>query len=115
MRRIVKTANRADSIWTTFLMVPALIMLFGAGLNMSQGKATPAEFANSATIVAEKCVGQSTPYTKATGSVIAAGAGKAFKVVSGQMKGASAPIYLQPGMARYSPSRKVRIKPYSHY
>ncbi len=74
MRKVIKTANRFDNLWTGIVMLPALIVMLNAGIALHNGEATPGDFTAAAGQVATKFTDQYTPYVETTGSAIANGA-----------------------------------------
>lgn len=122
MRAILKTANRFDSIWTTALMMPALIMMMNAGIALHNGTGSTAQFTESAKAVAGTVTDQYLPYIQATSNGILAGTKKLSKVASHCLSGSSGPVYLTPGMAHRTGcslgngfSSHQPIRPYTHY
>ena len=120
MRQLIKTANKIDTIWTAFVMFPAVILLMNAAINLHQGTATPADLTKAANITVTKFSSQYTPYIESTGVVIVSGVKKLFKTV-GLCNGRSGLIYTNPALAGKKScafdkvSGRSTIKPYRHY
>lgn len=125
MREVLKTANRFDSIWTTFMMLPALFLMLNAGIAMYNGQATASDFTAAASDVGSKFSNQYVPYIKGTSNVVLQGVEKLSNVAGGCLSGSSAPIYTNPALARHNKCalEKIsfkkpsfnKIKPYRSY
>lgn len=121
MQRAIKTANRLETAWTTFVMLPAFILLANAAVSLHQGTATPAELTSAAQNVATDFGNQYTPYIKGTSNAILSGVEKLSNIAASCFGGAS-PVYTDPAMASRSncalsrtASTAATIKPYRAY
>ncbi len=100
MRPLVKTANRIDTVWTAFIMFPAVMLLLNVGIALHQGSATPAQLTSAANEVAVKFSGQYMPYIETTSATMLNGVEKLASMLGSCAGRSSGPVYTNPAMAR---------------
>ena len=121
MRTIVKTANRFDSFWTLFLLMPATIFLFNTGMAFYKGQATTSDISQAASGVVQTFSGQYTPYVETVGHALSGSAHKIFKMAAGCSGNSGQPVFINPAMTRSTGcsfgkiAASSTIKPYRSY
>lgn len=123
MRPLIKTANRIDTVWTAFIMFPAVMLLLNVGIALHQGSATPAQLTSAANELAIKFTGQYLPYVETTSAMLLNGIEKLASVAKSCVSHSSGPVYLDPAMAgsngcalgRISSNNTPALKPYGAY
>jgi hypothetical protein len=110
---VLQAANKADTLWTGMIMLPAIIFMLNAAISYHQGTADKYEVAQAASAVMSKFSAQYTPYVEKTGTMIFSGSVRAAKTLSIQAPRKAGPVYTNPQLSKSTTLKSSLTKPLS--